>query len=80
MTGATWDVALDALEAWVRRTSEQFASRDLELPPEPPALPSGMVPAQHSLRARVLLDRLHSTESEGLRRRAELTRSQAYGA
>jgi hypothetical protein len=75
-----WEPALNALEEWVRRTLDALATRDLELPPPPPALPTTPVPTELRLRAQVLLDRLHSTETEGLRRRTQLTQSQAYGA
>ena len=75
-----WLVALDALEEWLRRTTDALAGRDLDLPAAPQDLPCSPVPADLQLRAKVLLDRLYSTESEGLRRRTQLTRSHAYGA
>lgn len=75
-----WAAALTALEDWVRRTVEALATRELDLPSPPPDLPTTPVPAELRLRALVALDRLHSTETEGLQRRAQLVRSHTYGA
>jgi hypothetical protein len=73
-----WGPALDALEAWVRRTADGLTTTTE--PPPPPALPAYGVPEPLRLRARFLLAAMHDLEAEVLRRREQLTREQAYGA
>ena len=73
-----WRDALDALEAWVRRTADGL--RDHEAPPPAPALPSGSVPEGLHLRARLLFAAMQDLEVEVARRREQLARERAYGA
>jgi hypothetical protein len=81
MTGVeSWTTTLDALEEWVRRTAAGFATRDLDLPADPPAVPSGPVPPALRVRALALLAQLHATQTAGLLRRDQVVREQAYGA
>jgi hypothetical protein len=75
---SAWTNALDALEAWVRRTAEDVARA--ELPTTPPAMPGPVVPPDLQLRARLLVAAMHDLEVEVLRRREQLTRERAYGA
>lgn len=70
-----WPAALDALEEWGRRTR---AARAEDAPADPPALPTGRVPAELRVRALALLDGLQAAEAELLRRREQLSREQAY--
>lgn len=73
-----WEPALDALEAWVRRTAEGVL---LQEPPSPaPPLPAETMPVDLQLRARVLMATMQDLQAEVLRRREQLSREQAYGA
>jgi len=73
-----WEPALDAMEAWVRRTTEAAAAgKDA---PAAPMLPAEPLPKELSLRARALLAALQEAEAGVARARAKLQREQAYGA
>jgi hypothetical protein len=73
-----WGPALDALEAWVRRTAEGVVLH--EPPPPAPVLPTESVPVDLQLRAQLVVARMQELQAEVLRRREQLTREQAYGA
>jgi hypothetical protein len=73
-----WEPALDALEAWVRRTAEGVTLH--EPPPPAPVLPSGSMPVDLQLRAQLLVARMPELQAEVLRRREHVAREQAYGA
>jgi hypothetical protein len=77
-TVTVWAPALDALEAWIRRTAEGVAAG--EPPTAPPALPGPTVPASLALRARTLVAAMHDLEVEVLRKRELLARQRRYGA
>jgi hypothetical protein len=78
MTAGPWEPALDALEAWVRRTAEGVLLH--EPPPDAPALPGDALPVDLQLRAQLLVARMQELQAEVLRRREQLTRERAYGA
>jgi hypothetical protein len=73
-----WEPALDALEAWVRRTAEGVTLH--EPPPPAPALPTESLPVDLQLRAQLVVARMQELQVEVARRREQLTRQQAYGA
>lgn len=73
-----WEPALDALEAWVRRTAEGVLLH--EPPPPAPVLPTESMPVDLQLRARLVVAAMHDLQTEVLRRREQLAREQAYGA
>ena len=73
-----WEPALDALEAWVRRTAEGVSRH--EPPPAAPVLPTEALPVDLQLRAQLLMTRMQELQAEVLRRREQLGREQAYGA
>jgi len=73
-----WEPALDALEAWVRRTAEGVLLH--EPPPPAPALPAESMPVDLQLRAQLVMARMQELQAEVLRRREQVAREQAYGA
>lgn len=73
-----WEPALDALEAWVRRTAEGVTLH--EPPPPAPALPTESLPVDLQLRAQLVVARMQELQAEVLRRRDQVAREQAYGA
>lgn len=78
MAAHPWESALDALEAWVRRTAEGVLAT--EPPPPAPALPAEPMPVDLQLRARLLMTAMQDLQVEVLHRREQLAREQAYGA
>jgi hypothetical protein len=73
-----WEGALDAMEEWVRRTTD--AARDGKDAPAAPVLPREPLPEELSLRARALLAALQEAEAGVARARARMQREHAYGA
>jgi hypothetical protein len=73
-----WEGALDAMEEWVRRTTE--AARAGKDAPAAPPLPRDPMPGELSLRARALLAALQEAEAGVAKARARVQREQAYGA
>lgn len=73
-----WESALDALEAWVRRTAEGVTLH--EPPPPAPTLPTDRLPVDLQLRAQLIVARMQELQAEVLRRREHVAREQAYGA
>lgn len=78
MSTNPWEPALDALEAWVRRTAEGLLAT--EPPPPAPSLPAETMPVDLQLRARLLMAAMQDLQVEVLHRREQLAREQAYGA
>ena len=75
---SAWRPALDALEEWLRRTTDEVAG--FGVPTPAPAMPDEPVPPGLQLRARLLMIAMRDLEADLAKRREQLARKQAYGA